>query len=98
MVFYVKIPLIFRKEEIFMLNPLVDAVNFYKINNSYEKRKNVFSMYQVSNERLDLIFDKIDFVGKDVLSVMASGDQPILAYSAMRVKKNKLKIVEKTVL
>ena len=61
-----------------MFDPIKDAYNFYLLNEN--KKKSITPLYQVSNERLDLIFNEIDFVGKDVLSVMASGDQPILCY------------------
>ena len=50
------------------------------LNNYFNYNDNVIPMYPWSNENLDELFKKIDVKDKKVLSVMASGDQPLLAY------------------
>lgn len=37
-------------------------------------------IYQTSNEEIEELYSSIDFNGKKVLSVLASGDQPLMAY------------------
>ena len=37
-------------------------------------------IYQTSNEEIEELYSNIDFNNKKVLSVLASGDQPLMAY------------------
>lgn len=50
------------------------------LNNYFNYNDNVIPMYPWSNENLDELFRYIDVKDKRVLSVMASSDQPLLAY------------------
>lgn len=50
------------------------------LNNYFNYNDNVIPMYPWSNENLDELFRYIDVKDKKVLSVMASSDQPFLAY------------------
>lgn len=57
----------------------VKANRLIKICECRQYEKNYF-FYPWSNERIDVLYDSVNFKNKDVLSVMASGDQPLLAY------------------
>lgn len=50
------------------------------LNNYFNYNDNIIPMYPWSNENLDELFKYIDVKDKNVLSVMASADQPLLCY------------------
>lgn len=50
------------------------------LNNYFNYNDGIIPMYPWSNENLDELFRYIDVKDKNVLSVMASSDQPLLAY------------------
>lgn len=58
-------------------NDVKDTFNYILYN---DKSSGCGRVYQSSNEEIEDLYSDIDFTGKKVLSVLASGDQPLMAY------------------